>query len=85
MPSNVHFPKTLKPEMRFFDRRWIAGRESRTLIYPLGPDGKQTTQYDPAARLGVYIWSSNHWEFRGDYGSRTEARFAAARLRKNSN
>jgi hypothetical protein len=82
MPNKVHFPKTLKPEMRFFDRRWIAGRGSRTLIYSLGPDGKQTTQHDPAARLGVYVWSGNHWEFNRDYDSRIEARAAAARLRK---
>jgi hypothetical protein len=85
MASKVAFLKTLKPEMRFFDQRFIAGRASTTLILPLTPKGEQTTQYDPIARLGVYAWNTDHWEFKGDYGSRREARSAAARLRKISN
>jgi hypothetical protein len=31
-----------------------------------------------------YAWTAKHWELKGDYNSRLEARSAAARLRKNS-
>ncbi len=84
MAIKVDFPKTLAPEARFFDRRYIAAGASTTLILPLRPDGTRTTQYDSAARLGVYAWTGKHWELKGDYNSRLEARSAAARLRKNS-
>jgi hypothetical protein len=76
------FPEILKPEMRFFDQRWIAGRMSRTLILPLGPDGKRTTQYDPKARFGVYGWDGKNWKLKAKCDSRLEARSAAAALRK---
>jgi len=85
MPSKVDFPKTMKEEMRFFDRRSIGERGSMTMIYPLLPDGSRGTQYDEKARLGVYFWNkeAGHWEFEDEYKSRSEARSAAARLRKN--
>lgn len=83
--SKPEFPKILAPEMRYFDRRWIAGDFSKTLILPLGPDGERIPQDDPQARLGLYAWNGKQWELEGVYNSRREARSAANRLRKNSN
>jgi hypothetical protein len=71
--------------MRFFDRRWVAGDFSKTLILPLRSDGRQTTQHDPKARLGLYIWEGKMWQLEGIYYSRQEARSPANRVRKNSN
>jgi hypothetical protein len=80
----AEFPKILSAEMRFFDRRWTAGALSKTLILALRSDGTRTTQYDPLAHLGVYVWGGKHWELKGVYNSRREARFVVNRIRKNS-
>jgi hypothetical protein len=85
MPSKIEFPKTLAPEGRFFDRRFIKEDMSKTLIWPLNPEGTRTTQYDPTACLGVYVWVGKHWELEGVYNTRREAKSTQRRLRKNSN
>jgi hypothetical protein len=82
--SKPEFPKTLKPEMRYFDQRFIAEKASTTLILSLKPDGTQTNQYDPTASFGVYAWTGEHWKLEDRCDSRSQARSAAARLRKNS-
>lgn len=76
--SEIEFPKTLAPEMQFFD----PGASSKTLILSLRSDGTRTTQSDPKARLGLYIWDGESWQLKGIYRSRQKARSAANRARQ---
>ena len=78
----IEFPQTLESEFQFCDWRSIAGDSSKTLILSLRSDGTRTTQSDPKARLGLYIWDGERWQLKGVYGSRKKAKSAARRARK---
>jgi hypothetical protein len=92
MVSEAGFPKTLPYIGTVLGRRALAKPapglftyrpSSQTEILSLRPDGTRTTQDDPKARLGVYVWSGNHWELEEVYNTRREARNAAARIRRS--
>jgi hypothetical protein len=80
--SEIEFPQTLAAEMQFLDWNWIAGGLSKTLILSLRSDGTRTTQSDPKARLGLYIWDGERWQLKGVYRSRQKAKSAANRARQ---
>jgi hypothetical protein len=78
----IEFPKTLESEFQFFDWRSIPGESSMTLILSLRADGTRTTQSDPNARLGLYVWDGERWQLKGVYRSSQKAKSAANRARK---
>ncbi len=82
MPSRANFPKTLPYIGTILGRRALGKPtpglltyrpSSKTEILSLRPDGTRTTQDDPTARLGVYVWNGKCWELKEVYHSRREA------------
>jgi len=84
MLSKMDFPETLPHIGTVLGRRWISERHSKTEILSLRPDGTRTTQDDPTARLGVYVWRGKSWKLESVYNSRREAQSAATRIRREN-
>jgi hypothetical protein len=79
---SAEFPKTLKPEPRYFDRRYIAGKWSTTLTLRSDWEGRTTGK----VRFGLYGWNGKGRTLDSIHDSRDEARKGAAHLRRrNSN
>ena len=77
------FPKTRAYVTGRVQRRQIAGKPSVTEIIVLDDEGNQRSQYGPGGWFGLYFWNGGQWELEAVYASRTEARKAAARVRRS--